>query len=127
MGNLGVSVVIVSTLLTSPADGGILSLGPEPGTMPNAPGGGRVRFRLSPHAQREAAARKIPPAVIEAVLESPQQVVRAHGGLRAYQSRVELRPGRTYLVRAIVAEAVDPPVVVTVYRTRKIAKYWREP
>jgi hypothetical protein len=86
-----------------------------------------VRFRLSLHAQREAAARKIPPAVIEAVLESPQQVVRAHGGLRAYQSQVELRPGRMYLVRAIVAEDADPPVVVTVYRTRKIAKYWREP
>ena len=32
-----------------------------------------------------------------------------------------------YLVRAIVAEDADPPVVVTVYRTRKIARYWREP
>ena len=50
-----------------------------------------------------------------------------HGGLRAYQSQIELRPGRMYLVRAIVAEDADPPVVVTVYRTRKIAKYWREP
>ena len=44
-----------------------------------------------------------------------------------YQSQIELRPGRMFLVRAIVAEDADPPVVVTVYRTRKIAKYWREP
>jgi len=30
-----------------------------------------------------------------------------------------------FLLRAIVAEDVDSPLVVTVYRTRKIGKYWR--
>jgi hypothetical protein len=29
--------------------------------------------------------------------------------------------------RAAEILAVDPPVVVTVYRTNKIAKYWRKP
>ncbi len=32
-----------------------------------------------------------------------------------------------YLLRVMVNESVDPPVVVTVYRTNKIAKYWRKP
>ena len=86
-----------------------------------------MRFRLSRPAQEAMAERRIPSAVLESVLDSPQQVVPAHGGLRAYQSKCELRPGRMYLVRAIVAEDADPPVVVTVYRTRKIAKYWRTP
>lgn len=86
-----------------------------------------MKFRLSRHAEEAIAERRIPPAVLQAVLESPQQIVPAHGGLRAYQSQIELRPGRMYLVRAIVAEDADPPVVVTVYRTRKIARYWREP
>ena len=34
---------------------------------------------------------------------------------------------RQSLVRVMVNESVDPPVVVTVYRTNKIAKYWRKP
>jgi len=30
-----------------------------------------------------------------------------------------------YLLRAVVATDKEPPVVVTVYRTSKIEKYWR--
>ena len=30
-----------------------------------------------------------------------------------------------YLIRAIVEDQVEPAVVVTVYRTSKIGKYWR--
>jgi hypothetical protein len=35
--------------------------------------------------------------------------------------------GKDYLLRAMVNEATDPPVVVTVYRTSKIDKYWSKP
>jgi len=31
-----------------------------------------------------------------------------------------------YLLRAVVATEKEPPVVVTVYRTGKIEKYWRQ-
>ena len=86
-----------------------------------------MTFKLSRHAQRETVERRIPPDILQSVLETPQQVVPAHGGLRAYQSQIEFGSGRMFLVRAIVAEDVDPPVVVTVYRTRKVAKYWRTP
>lgn len=34
--------------------------------------------------------------------------------------------GKVFLVRAIVDDAVSPAVVVTVYRTAKISKYWRK-
>ena len=30
-----------------------------------------------------------------------------------------------YLLRTVVAMEKEPPVVVTVYRTSKIEKYWR--
>jgi len=30
-----------------------------------------------------------------------------------------------YLLRAVVNDGVDPPVMVTVYRTSNISKYWR--
>jgi DMSO/TMAO reductase YedYZ molybdopterin-dependent catalytic subunit len=33
--------------------------------------------------------------------------------------------GTMYLLRAVVAADKDPPVLVTLYRTSKIEKYWR--
>jgi hypothetical protein len=38
---------------------------------------------------------------------------------------VDFGDGRTYLLRVMVNETVDPAVVVTVYRTSKIKEYWR--
>ena len=49
------------------------------------------------------------------------------GGRKVYQSRVDFGSGETYLVRAIVDDTLDPPVVITAYRTSKIDKYWRQP
>jgi hypothetical protein len=86
-----------------------------------------MRFRLSRHAREELVSRRIPAEMLDAVLDRPEQVVAEQGGLRAYQSKFEFERGKMFLVRAIVAEEADPPVVVTVYRTSKIAKYWRTP
>lgn len=47
-------------------------------------------------------------------------------GRKAYQSQIDFGDGRIFLSRVIVADDVDPPVVVTVYRTSKIDKYWRK-
>ena len=47
-------------------------------------------------------------------------------GFTAYQSRQDIG-GKMFLVRVIVDRAVDPAVVVTVYRTTKLQKYWRAP
>lgn len=47
-------------------------------------------------------------------------------GRAVYQSRFQIGdPPKTYLVRVFVDVDVIPPVVVTVYRTSKVAKYWR--
>lgn len=82
-------------------------------------------FTLSRHARDEMERRGITSAAVEAVLLDPEQVVPGYGGLRVYQSRLEME-GKTYLVRAVVNDEVDPNVVVTVYRTSKITKYWRD-
>ncbi len=81
-------------------------------------------FALSRHAWEEMERRGIVPAVVNAVLRQPEQVVPGHGALRVYRSRIEAE-GKPYLLRAIINDAVDPAVVVTVYRTSKISKYWR--
>jgi hypothetical protein len=63
--------------------------------------------------------------LLESLLQGPQQRVSQPGGKQIYQSQVEFRDGKMYLLRAVVAEDEDPPVIVTVYRTSKIGKYWR--
>jgi hypothetical protein len=84
-----------------------------------------LSFRLTPHAQEEAERRAIPRHLLEAVLNSPEQVVQAAKGRKAYQSRLDFGGGRIYLVRVIVDESTKPPSLITAYRTSKIAKYWR--
>jgi hypothetical protein len=53
-------------------------------------------------------------------------VIEHPGGKKIYQSKVEFQEGKTFLVRVFVAEEGDIPVVVTVYRTSKVQKYWRQ-
>lgn len=84
-----------------------------------------MKFRFSNHAQREMTRRGIPPALLTAVLERPEQIVSEPGQRKAYQSRLDFGGGRIFLLRAIVRDDLTPALVVTVYRTSKIAKYWR--
>lgn len=82
-------------------------------------------FTYSRHAQEEMVRRGIPQPLVDSVLQSPQQVVPEQNGRVAYQSQVDFGGGKIFLLRVIVVDTVDPAVVVTVYRTSKISKYWR--
>jgi hypothetical protein len=84
-----------------------------------------MNYELSQHAREEAARRQIPLALVDNVMQNPQQIVPEYGGKRAYQSQLDFGKGKIYLLRAIVDDTFDPALVVTVYRTSKIAKYWR--
>jgi|APFre7841882590_1041340.scaffolds.fasta_scaffold52430_1 hypothetical protein len=86
---------------------------------------GRLNFKLSRHVREEMERRSIPLTMLESVLENPQQVLAERGGKKAYQSQLDFGGGKIFLLRAIVDETVDPAMVVTVYRTSKISKYWR--
>jgi hypothetical protein len=86
-----------------------------------------MSFRLSRHAQDEMARRGIPQHMVDDVLANPQQVIDMPDGKKAYQSQLDFGGGRIFLLRVIVAVDVDPNLVVTVYRTSKIAKHWRAP
>lgn len=84
-----------------------------------------MRFTLSYHARQEMDRRKIPLSLLESVLQHPQQIVLEREGKKAYQSQVDFGDGRLFLLRAIVDDEIEPVLIVTVYRTSKIAKYWR--
>jgi len=86
-----------------------------------------MKYKLSRHARLEMERRGISLDLLEHVLHSPQQIVSGSKGKKAYQSIIDFMPGKRFLVRAIVADEHDPPVVITVYRTSKVHKYWRMP
>ena len=86
---------------------------------------GLTEFSLSRHALEEMERRQIPRAFVENVLANPEQVIPVHGGKVSYQSRIDFGEVKIFLLRVIVNESVHPAVVVTVYRTSKIEKYWR--
>jgi Domain of unknown function (DUF4258) len=85
-----------------------------------------MEFYISRHAEKEGERRGIPREFLESVLGNPQQIVEDKEGKKAYQSQFEFENGKIYLVRAIVADNTRPAIVVTVYRTSQIARYWRE-
>ena len=85
-----------------------------------------LRYRLSSHAQEEMERRQISRALVESVLESPDQIVPERGVVQAYQSQRDIG-GKMFLLRVMVDDSVDPAVVVTVYRTTKIDRYWNKP
>jgi len=86
-----------------------------------------MKFTLSRHARLEMRRRKISPEIVEQVLAQPQQIIPQEPGKKVYQSQIDCGGGNIFLVRVIVADEISPPVVVTVYRTKKINKYWRLP
>jgi len=85
-----------------------------------------VKYRLTAHALTQMQRRGLDRVTVQKVLDAPGQAVEERSGRRALQSRVNF-PGGEYLVRVIVDLATEPPSVVTVYRTRHVAKYWRKP
>ncbi len=85
-----------------------------------------MNFKISRHAHEELKQRSIPLSLLESVLQEPQQVVAEYGEKKAYQSILDFGGGKIFLLRAIVDDKVTPAIVVTVYRTSKIDKYWRK-
>jgi hypothetical protein len=63
--------------------------------------------------------------MVDAVLAAPQQTLTERDGILALQSVLEFPEEGSFLVRVLVNQE-QPAKVVTVYRTSKISKYWRQ-
>lgn len=84
-----------------------------------------MKFRFTAHALEQIERRRLDRATIERVLDSPGQIVARRSGREVFQSKVHFDE-REYLLRAVVDRGSDPPAVLTAYRTRYVAKYWRQ-
>jgi len=81
-------------------------------------------YEIGDHAAEQMRRRGIHESVLGAVLADPDQRQPVRPGRELLQSRIEFA-GKVYLVRVIVDMDRQPAEVVTVYRTSRIAKYWR--
>jgi hypothetical protein len=83
-------------------------------------------YRLTDHARFEMIRRQISEEEVARILSNPEQVLEVRPSRFIYQARVKFgESSKTYLLRVFVDNDRNPPEVVTVYRTRKVDKYWR--
>ncbi len=85
--------------------------------------GNKMNYVLSNHAAEKIKRRKIPIDFIDSVLNDPQQILENDGFL-TYQSKIE-KDNKEYLLRIFVNPYVNPNLIITVYLTNKISKYWK--
>lgn len=78
-----------------------------------------IFLRLSSYKKRN-----IPETLITEILSKPQKIIDQNGK-KVYQSIVFI-DGSKFLVMIFVNTQKKPNVVITVYLTSKISKYWRE-
>jgi hypothetical protein len=85
------------------------------------------RVILSPHAARQLRRRGIPELLAIQVASAPDQILVMQPGRQVRQSIVRFpSTNRPYLLRVIVDVQGDDIRLVTVYRTSRVARYWRD-
>ena len=82
-------------------------------------------YIVTPHAVFEMQRRGIDHEILRHVLTSPEWRETVREGRDILQSRIAFQEG-IYLVRVFVDVDREPADVVTVYRTSKMNKYWKD-
>lgn len=84
-----------------------------------------IQLIISDHAKEQIAERNIPVSVVLEVANNPGQQHDNDIDETVCQSKVSFGI-KTYLLRVFINFTKNPPVIISVYRTSKINKYWRE-
>ena len=78
------------------------------------------------HALFQMKRRGISEKDVRRVIQKPGQMEEVRPGRLVFQSQIMVgEPARTFLLRVFVDVGKSSFEIVTVYRTRKIEKYWR--
>jgi len=90
-------------------------------------GGMGVDVVITEHAQFEASRRNIPEELIKSAVETPQQKLSSKKGRVIVQKKYyDETEGKEMILRVVGIESVEEFRVITVYKTSKIDKYWKE-
>ena len=81
-----------------------------------------MKYSFSKHALEQMDARSIPREWVEKVMDKPDQVIN-QGDLIVFQSKVQSEASE-FLLRVYMNHLVEPALIVTVYKTSKISKYY---
>ena len=84
----------------------------------------REKVEFTKYAELQVQERKINHKDMLDTLKSPGQVLSTKKGRKIAQRKIKRR-GEEGLLRVIFEQKVNAKVVVTVYWTSKIEKYWR--
>jgi hypothetical protein len=83
-----------------------------------------MNFNLSDHAKEQIEDRDIPTEMVLEVVKNPEQKYNTEIDETVCQSKV-IFGKQTYLLRVFVNFTKNPPIIISMYRTSKIKKYWR--
>ncbi len=84
-----------------------------------------MKFYFSDHVKEQIEDRNIPTEKVLEVAENPSQRYNHDVDETVCQSKVVFDE-KAYLLRVFVNFTKKPPVIISVYRTSKIQKYWRK-
>jgi len=84
-----------------------------------------MSFTFSKHAEEQLIRRSLERGVVEAVVLKPDQMVEDENDedVTIYQSLVK-ENDTLFLYRVFINVKVEPNVIVTLYKTTKIEKYY---
>lgn len=86
-----------------------------------------VEIRISNHAREQMKERGISEEMVLGIISFPQQTIPNGPEKQIYQSIQYFEEDkRNFLVRVFVNIVKQPNLVITVYRTGKIEKYWQD-
>ncbi len=82
---------------------------------------------LTAHAEEQVQSRSIPRELILGTIENPQQSISGYKARRIHQSRYyDGFENKEMLIRIITEIRGDDVIVISIYKTSKLEKYWSE-
>ena len=81
-----------------------------------------MTFRYSLHSIEQIKIRGLSIALIEEILNTPDNVINNSKGVDVYQKLV-IENNISYLYRVFVNTIKQPPMIITAYKTSKVNKY----
>jgi len=84
-----------------------------------------MNFVLSRHAEEQLLRRSLNRSIVESIMMNPEQILEDENDtdILIYQSIVK-EDCKSFLYRVFVNTKLFPNVIVTLYRTTKIEKYY---
>jgi hypothetical protein len=83
-----------------------------------------MKFIFSQHAEEQLVRRGIDRNLVMTVIENPEEVIENdEQDVVIYQSIIK-ESGQLFLLRVFVNKNKQPMVIVTLYKTTKISKYY---